>query len=715
MISLSPRFLFLAALCAAAAMPSLVLVTDARAVDIGARHSDPSPVSHQISPSLAKGKGKDRGDDKNESKSKGVDKGKGEDESASGSINLLSPLSLILPDILFGDDEDVKTQKNDESKNIDRRHTRALLASGGEPQDSPDQLVDVHIGLKEDTVPYLGALRKNSTQDPDHHRERGVQAAFNLEKRRHHQDRLDLETRVVSRIYGKQSLKGFDRTARSSADVWDPLDPFLQIGDIQIGDKRGAHYYHHYDHDKVVVAGDDDDVHIHEHRSPRHHHHHGPYRVSEGKIDVLGSNDDVHIHERHAGLTKGNSDGGLYQKRSDSVDDTSASGVPGTVDIMVSGTATERLASLVLSSVPDNSTANSTSSTNTTQAASPFILDASNTTQTQFYLVALPSESPISALEASSSSNGGPSSSDVRVTLQVPVFVPLEAAMRPYCATFDPNPPAPAPLAMQRCFSDMESSAGNSSDPSMHKSQIFVYDPVSGSIRPEWFDTSSNSTGTDSPDTSSNSTSGPTGSQLDFRIPNSVKDVTSANYTTPSAPVSGGASSPRNVTLVFTPATPAVEDDPELATFGPTGSSDNSDSEADPATPSSESSDTTDSSNAAADDSPVTAAGDDADASNVGASATSDASSGNATSTDSSLAVPTGDISDESIESSEQADAEPTTSSVSATSSATDVMDSGATASTDPDATTSSTSPDDSIAAAPTPPPSPGVGCDRDV
>ena len=150
--------------------------------------------------------------------------------------------------------------------------------------------------------------------------------------------------------------------------------------------------------------------------------------------------------------------------------DNANGGVPGTVDIMnpsvklhqmVGSGTLQHLASLILSSPSDNSTTNGALATNKTKStlnsdASLFILYASSTTQTQtqFYLVdGSPNESLFNVNSTfaqafsvlNNSSSPDMSSPDIKVTLQVPMSNPEEAAMQPCCATYDPDPPVSLP------------------------------------------------------------------------------------------------------------------------------------------------------------------------------------------------------------------------------------------------------------------------------
>ncbi|EJD07478.1 uncharacterized protein FOMMEDRAFT_16143 [Fomitiporia mediterranea MF3/22] len=479
--------------------------------------------------------------------------------------------------------------------------------------------------------------------------------------------------------------------------------------DVHVHGRREPHRHHHYghhDHEKTVVNGDNDDVHVHGRREPRRHHHHGHH--DHEKTVVNGNNDDVHVHERrephhphhHHGhndgpkaVINGNSDtvnvhvrdtnsaSGVQSdssgdghhvncpdnasasqwKRSDPISQTP--GVPGTVDIMVVGGPVEKkLASLVLSSVPQNNTANNgTFGLNSTKEAltedSPFVLDASNTTQTQFLLVSkeMPSASSLEALKAVAlkSTDEDSKLADIKVTLQVPVFEPTKAAMSQYCATYDPNPPVPAPLTMEECGKETE-----------RRSQTFAYNPRSGTIRPMWFsDANPASANATQPIANSTSDSTVGVKQMNFKIPSSNKDVpvsppvaaplSPANITgaAPAVPVNASAASTsgvpsaQNVTLVFTPITPAihvVNEASDAASFQP----------ADGSGPASSITD------------------------NASSTSTSSAS-GTATSTDSSKTATAtdGGAPDVSAVSAGKADARPTTTtSGGAPSNATDVM-----------------------------------------
>lgn len=219
----------------------------------------------------------------------------------------------------------------------------------------------------------------------------------------------------------------------------------------------------------------------------------------------------------------------------------------------------QRIASLVLVQ-PDSALAEFGNST--------FVLNASESNSTQLYLVAL------------NTTTSGAQGEDIPVALKVPVFNPDSASMEGYCATYDPQPPAPAPLSAEPCFYDEPTAP--------HKSQVFAYTPSTSVIRPMWFggETDEDSVG----DSSSNSTAQPDAT-VDPATPLSgnVTSITSTtdfgNSTAPPSSIAGfdnsteteeglsgsgsgnGSTVPsaedfaakaQNVTLVFTPAAPII-------------------------------------------------------------------------------------------------------------------------------------------------------------
>ncbi|KAJ7089827.1 hypothetical protein B0H15DRAFT_949077 [Mycena belliarum] len=114
---------------------------------------------------------------------------------------------------------------------------------------------------------------------------------------------------------------------------------------------------------------------------------------------------------------------------------------------------------------PTNSTSGETGSTTIghlllNSTATPYVLDASERNMTTVFMVPSPSDSS-------------------RCTLQLSLFDAAKNATSQYCATFDPNPPAPEPLTMTPCF--------NASTTTPHTSQTFSYNSTSGVIQPMWY------------------------------------------------------------------------------------------------------------------------------------------------------------------------------------------------------------------------------------
>ncbi|PSS31121.1 hypothetical protein PHLCEN_2v2345 [Hermanssonia centrifuga] len=246
-----------------------------------------------------------------------------------------------------------------------------------------------------------------------------------------------------------------------------------------------------------------------------------------------------------------------------------AEGVPGTIDIMssVAGSSLgERIASLKLSPTLGDDVYGS---------SDPFILSASEVNQTQVYMVAMPSNDSDNSNTTTSSNSTDPASFR-RVALTIPLFNAEEAMMKSYCATFDAKPSAPSPLTMERCTN------GTTTDE--HKSQVFAYDPNTGSIQPMWFDGEDDGMtddgdegGEDDPsmDAPNNSTeTAPVDPSTDAdatvaRIANldeKLLDSTFGDATRPASFVAfaksfaqdSGYPNAQNVTLVFTPAAPEV-------------------------------------------------------------------------------------------------------------------------------------------------------------
>jgi len=228
----------------------------------------------------------------------------------------------------------------------------------------------------------------------------------------------------------------------------------------------------------------------------------------------------------------------------------------------------QRIASLVLVH-PDSAMAEFENNT--------FVLNASESNSTQLYLVAL------------NTTDSGVQGEDIPVALKVPVFNPDTASMEGYCATYDPQPPAPAPLSAEPCFFDEPTA--------LHKSQVFAYTPSTSVIRPMWFSSENEEDSLGDP--SSNSTAQPDatvdpGTPLSENV-TSITDIGDfGNSTAPTSLLaafdnstgieegltgSGNdstipnaedfAAKAQNVTLIFTPAAPIIPSSSTTLTGNP--------------------------------------------------------------------------------------------------------------------------------------------------
>ncbi|OSD05386.1 hypothetical protein PYCCODRAFT_1465292 [Trametes coccinea BRFM310] len=340
------------------------------------------------------------------------------------------------------------------------------------------------------------------------------------------------------------------------------------------------HHHHHHDKDKVIVKGDDDHVNVHGRR--------GPGFGYRSPIVISGNGGDAFLlHHDMMSMSQASTydtDGDLLDMKLHLRRDGQVNGVPGSIEIMspvANSDIGERIASLVMAAPSNGSTAdNSTSSS--------FVLNASEGDRTQMYLVTVPDSGYSASATNDTASNSTTPSSYIKVALQMPVFDAASAQLKPYCATFDPRPAAPAPMTVEYCMD------GSTVDE--HKSQSFAYKPDTGAIWPMWYDGEDDGTGggdsvaspadsdsstSDSSDDDEGSTAGSDGTTVDPTTPTSdkVASVTSFNdqaldeqYGDATRPPARAAfaktfsadalSSARNVTLVFSPAAPEVPASP---------------------------------------------------------------------------------------------------------------------------------------------------------
>ncbi|WWD21328.1 hypothetical protein CI109_105812 [Kwoniella shandongensis] len=305
-----------------------------------------------------------------------------------------------------------------------------------------------------------------------HHRHGGDVTIVNNEKRRHEQDDRH---RHDSERYCHDGRCDFT----SSSDRHDHHGHHAD----------GFHYDHHHNDNEhggdVTVVNNmgkrRHDEHRYHHNQHQGGHHSSSEECRDGRCDRRGG--DVTIvnndkrepkHERPHGSHGGHRDGDdvtVVNNYKRQVAMNSMGGAPGYIDVtspVFNSTTAQRIASLVLST------------SNGTDANSTFVLNASNNIRTQVYLVPLnPSNSTTSSSTmsaASSSANATIASTPLQVNLKLPIFVASSASVEPYCATFDPSPESPAPLTVMPCTNDT----------STHESQVFLYNPDTGVIHPDW-------------------------------------------------------------------------------------------------------------------------------------------------------------------------------------------------------------------------------------
>jgi hypothetical protein len=195
---------------------------------------------------------------------------------------------------------------------------------------------------------------------------------------------------------------------------------------------------------------------------------------------------------------------------------------------------------------------------NSITSPSAFVLNASDMNGTQVYL--LPS--------SSSSSKSMVAPDEIGVTIQLEMFDVTSASNVPYCVTYDPDPPAPAPLTAEECTEDPVGK---------RRSQLFAFDRTTSVVRPMWFNAqdsekdeciddahrtapqnASPSNVTEADSSHSNSTSG-----ADQGLTSNITILTAdPSHVTPSNESEGSTQPTQNVALVFVAANPEVMDTP---------------------------------------------------------------------------------------------------------------------------------------------------------
>ena len=174
-------------------------------------------------------------------------------------------------------------------------------------------------------------------------------------------------------------------------------------------------------------------------------------------------------------------------------------------------------------------------------------------------------------LRPSDTSDPALSPDEIGATLLVEMFDATSATIVPYCATFDPNPPQPAPLTVEEC-TDVPVSE--------RQSQLFAFNRATGVVRPMWFTTQGDKTdpgsdgcaGGDGHEATENSLqpsvaeAAPNADQVN-QAPASNLAVLAADSSemAPSDSSSGNTFGAQNVDLVFVAMDPVVMGTPEDA------------------------------------------------------------------------------------------------------------------------------------------------------
>lgn len=227
--------------------------------------------------------------------------------------------------------------------------------------------------------------------------------------------------------------------------------------------------------------------------------------------------------------------------------------IPGVIDILgpaLKGLLGDKIAGLVLGKSGAPPTAGATSLSGTTIAAAlpstathQFVFNASNSTaQTRLFLVP----------QGNTTNEDG----TMPVALVLPVFRAGSASVVPYCATYDANPPSPAPLTAEPCRNDTSTIDPNAPSTMSAQStggfvmnQIFSYSPDTGVIKPMW--------GNNDTSSSNNTTTEGAAAMMDggsATLPQTVTLVFSAAYpTTNETTPDDGSASPATPDTPVTP------------------------------------------------------------------------------------------------------------------------------------------------------------------
>ena len=154
---------------------------------------------------------------------------------------------------------------------------------------------------------------------------------------------------------------------------------------------------------------------------------------------------------------------------------------------------------------------------------------------------------------------------EIGVTVRLEMFNVTSASNVPYCATYDPDPPAPAPLTAEECTEDPVDK---------RQSQLFAFDRTTRVVRPMWFnaqDSGNDECIDDGHRAAPQNASLPSATEADSSHPNSTSRayrVLTSNITAdpshmvPSNESEGNIQRAQNVALVFVATNPEVMDTP---------------------------------------------------------------------------------------------------------------------------------------------------------
>ena len=153
------------------------------------------------------------------------------------------------------------------------------------------------------------------------------------------------------------------------------------------------------------------------------------------------------------------------------------------------------------------------------------------------------------------------------MTIEMEMFDVRSASNVPYCATYDPDPPAPAPLTAEECTEDPVGE---------RRSQLFAFDRTTRVVRPMWFnvqDAGKDECIDDANHAAPQNASLPSVTEANNSHPNSTSSsdrgltsnitvLTADPHMTPSNESEGSIQRAQNVALVFVASNPEVMDTP---------------------------------------------------------------------------------------------------------------------------------------------------------